>query len=609
MTLGDKNFLLVVSIDLGTSRSGFAYVFRSDEKIFGWTEWSGQPAPYPKTASHLLYSPSGEVVAWGWQAKIKLADLRKNKQAEQYTFIDNFKMELHKKENMTVDGLCITRNGRKFLVVDIISDYLKELKKFALDKIQATKTQAVEENQIRWCLTVPAIWTDVDKDLMRRAAQKAGLIGESRDEQRRLVFAFEPEAAAIFCQLKEQIPALSGMPPGTRFMVVDSGGGTIDMVTYETVLVDGKVGLKGICPPTGSADGSTYVDYEFLQYLKQKLTPEVINHFHDEYPLEYLRLMDTWEGIKCSFNPQDDEITYFPLPTSLYKILDTEYRDILEHLTNEQDGDNENILLKGPTIKSFFRPRLDALVAKMQEQFEKLNGQECDYIFLIGGFSNSPLLQQRVKQEFQARLRQKKVVIPPSLSAAIVEGAAYFGLNEGVTVGRTSLVTYGFERELPFNSKLDPESKKVQRKFFTEQNCKERFSIIVHSGQYVPVNEVKKEITHADRWLQTEIPIRFYTTLKKEPRYIDESGVNFLGELKVDIRDIWEDAEDFKDLVKKGWEYLKNYAFTPENWQVEIKMYFGQTELKVEARDLRTGKILPAIFDFSYTYFSDEVGG
>jgi hypothetical protein len=422
------------------------------------------------------------------------------------------------------------------------------------------------------------------------------------------VFAFEPEAAAIFCQLKEQIPALSGMPPETRFMVADCGGGTIDIVTYETVLVDGKVGLKGICPPTGSADGSTYVDSEFLQYLRQKLTPEVMDHFHDEYPLEYLRLMDTWEGIKCSFNP-DDEITYFPLPTRLYKILDTEYRDILEHLTNEQDGDNENILLDCATMESFFRPRLDALVSKVQEQFEKLNGQECDYIFLVGGFSNSPLLQQRVKQEFEARLRRKKVVIPPNLSAAIVEGAAYFGLNEGVTVGRTSLVTYGFERELPFDSKLDPESKQVQRKFFTGENCKERFSIIVRSGQYVGVNEVKTEITHAERLLQTEIPIRFYKTRKKEPRYIDESGVIFLGELKVNIKDIWEDAEDLKDVVKRGLKYLTNYAFNPENWRVEIKMYFGQTELKVEAKDLRTGKILPATFDLSYTYFSDEVGG
>jgi hypothetical protein len=569
----------------------------------------GQQGSYPKTASHLLYSPEGEVVAWGWQARIKLADLRKNKQAEEYTFINNFKMELHKKEDMTVDGLCITRNGRKFLVVDIISDYLKELKKFALDKIQATKTQAVEENQIRWCLTVPAIWTDVDKDLMRRAAQKAGLIGESRDEQRRLVFAFEPEAAAIFCQLKEQIPALSGMLPGTRFMVVDCGGGTLDIVTYETVLVDGKVRLKGICPPTGSADGSTYVDHEFLQYLRQKLTHEVINRFLDEYPLEYLGLMDTWEGIKCNFNPQDNKITYFPLPIRLYKILDTEYRDILEHLTNEQDGEYENILLDRPTMESFFRPSLDALVSEMQEQFEKLNGQECDYIFLVGGFSNSPLLQQRVKQEFETRLRRKKVVIPPNLSAAIVEGSAYFGLNEGVTVGRTSLVTYGFERELPFDYKLDPESKQVQRKFFTGENCKERFSIIVRSGQYVGVNEVKTEITHADRLLQAEIPIRFYTTRKNEPRYIDESGVNFLGELKVNIKDIWEDAEDLKDVVKRGLEYLTKYAFKPENWQVEIKMYFGQTELKVEARDLRTGKILPVTFDFSYTYFPDEVGG
>lgn len=242
---GNENFLLVVSIDFGTSRSGFAYVFKSDEKIFGYTQWPAQPAPYPKAPTHLLYSPEGKIDAWGWEAREKLARLRKHNKAEGYTFINNFKMELRRKNDMRSGEPCLMVNGRKFLLVDIIADYLRELKSFALGNIQATRTQTVRKKQIRWCLTVPAIWTDEDKDLMRRAAQKAELIGESRDEQRRLVFAYEPEAAAIFCQLKDQIPALSGMNPGTRFMVVDCGGGTIDIVTYEIVKKQtAKLGLK-----------------------------------------------------------------------------------------------------------------------------------------------------------------------------------------------------------------------------------------------------------------------------------------------------------------------------------------------------------------------------
>lgn len=38
-------------------------------------------------------------------------------------------------------------------------------------------------------------------------------------------------------------------------------------------------------------------------------------------------------------------------------------------------------------------------------------------------------------------------------------------------------------------------------------------------------------------------------------------------------------------------------------------MEFGQTELHVEVKDSRTGKILPASFDFSYTYFPEDDGG
>jgi molecular chaperone DnaK (HSP70) len=76
-------------------------------------------------------------------------------------------------------------------------------------------------------MTVPAIWTDKAKAMMREAAIKAGII-DGHDPLERLVFVAEPEAAAAYCENKYNAWNLSHE---CRFMIVDAGGGTIDLIT------------------------------------------------------------------------------------------------------------------------------------------------------------------------------------------------------------------------------------------------------------------------------------------------------------------------------------------------------------------------------------------
>lgn len=57
------------------------------------------------------------------------------------------------------------------------------------------------DEDVRWVITVPAIWRSSAKQLMRQAAYEAGL-GSDRIPQQILI-ALEPEAASLFCrQLK-----------------------------------------------------------------------------------------------------------------------------------------------------------------------------------------------------------------------------------------------------------------------------------------------------------------------------------------------------------------------------------------------------------------------
>ena len=47
------------------------------------------------------------------------------------------------------------------------------MKKYIFETINKKGVVPVD-NDIRWCLTVPAIWTDYSKEVMNQAAQYAG---------------------------------------------------------------------------------------------------------------------------------------------------------------------------------------------------------------------------------------------------------------------------------------------------------------------------------------------------------------------------------------------------------------------------------------------------
>jgi hypothetical protein len=72
-------FRLIVAIDFGTSRSGYAWAWQHDPKVIGRADWPGLKFKYPKTPTHLLYSPDGTLEKWGAEV---LHGLRKHREAE-----------------------------------------------------------------------------------------------------------------------------------------------------------------------------------------------------------------------------------------------------------------------------------------------------------------------------------------------------------------------------------------------------------------------------------------------------------------------------------------------------------------------------------------------
>lgn len=579
----DEFIRLVIAIDFGTSYSGYAYAFTDDRKIFISTEWPGAPAPYPKTLTNLLYSPYGtienEKEDWGWLARQRLAKLRLERKANEYHLFKNFKMELHEsKDRDTNKGPRLSAaNGRNFFVIDLIADYLRLLKIFALKNIKESTGGYIRETEILWCLTIPAIWTDSSKILMRQAAQKAGLI-ENYDDDTHLWLVLEPEAAAWYCQEREA----KQLKVDTRFMVIDCGGGTIDITAYE-ITADKK--LREVAPGTGGPYGSTKIDLNFFQnFLKAKLSSEALDQYHDEEPIDFLEhIIHQWERKKCGFDPRtSSDITSFSISARLYKILATYYPEILKKLADEQEGEDDCIHIDRYTMEMIFQPTLKNIVKVAQEQFQKFDKRGCDYIYLVGGFSTSPLLEQYIREQFGEKTQ---VIKPSNPSAAILFGAILYAFSPEEIIRRTRL-TYGCQITTTFQSGIHKENKKRWYEDLKRYLCEDIFDIFIKAGDIVDINaRITNEYTPL-ACDQNVMSLKLLATKKQNVLYSDEDGVIELGELRIERSDTTSGLD----------------------WTVEVTMYFGRTEIQVEAKDIKTGNQQKTTLHFSSTCATELLG-
>lgn len=559
-------FRVVVAIDFGTSRTGYAYAFTNEEKIYVKTDWPAQPEPYPKTLTQVLYSPEKTLAAWGYEARSRYLDVRRQPDAKKYDFFANFKMKLHSTKNYNSEGPKLTgTSGNTFLVRDIIADFLNVIKTEALKEITRNTSGMLKDNEILWCLTIPAIWKDVDKQIMRQAAQQAGLIGTDSNEEGRLILVLEPEAATLQCRRKAQVK----LDIGSRVMIVDCGGGTVDITVHE-ILTNNQ--LKELAPGSGGAYGSMHVDLEFMGYLKERLTSDVMDKFVAEYPIENLQILADWERQKCHYNPvsNKDDI-YIPIPVKLYNLLRNEFSTVYRNLTSQQDGDDEYIHIDKNRMTQLFKPVVDGIVHLVYEQFKGLDRQQCDYIFLVGGFAASPLLENRLRTEFGSKV--KNILIPPMPGSAVVEGAVYFGLQQDSFL-RKLRRTYGCATRMTFREGIDDINKreKIFDKARREYKCEDRFDIFVRKGESVDTNQSVTRTYVPVFPDQVAMDLRFYTTDNVLPNYVDEAGVSQIGNIRVSMPDTTGGI----------------------NRAVDVTMYFGGTEINVEAKDQTSGKVYTA---------------
>lgn len=170
---------------------------------------------------------------------------------------------------------------------------------------------------------------------------------------------------------------------------------------------------------------------------------------------------------------------------------------------------------------------------------------------------------------------------------AIVRGAVYFGLNPRVITSRVSRRTYGINAGLPFDPALDPASSRIVRPDGSVR-CPTRFLVFVKKNDRLPVDHcIREEMFIYYGTLQVTDIMLYATESDRVPRYYNEAGVHQVAAISVPIPTLPGVAEG-------------------ERISYIVRMYFGMTEVKVEA-DFGTGELYQVHCDFdAINRYDDE---
>jgi hypothetical protein len=581
---------VVAAIDFGTHASGFAWAEKSrlnddplTRKVTFSAGHAGARGGYPKNLTAILVDKDGRVVAWGHAARARWATASDAGNPDQLGYAYAFKMALTGGDagpGVPAVGGSMSLAGRG-QVRSAVAGYLREIRQAALADI--TAAGGCTEAEIRWCITIPAIWDEQERSAMRQAACDAGF----PDDDERLLLSIEPEAAALHCQLRlAELAVLAGGPgnagkPGTRFMVVDCGGGTVDITAYEASGEAGRLDEIGVA--TGGRLGSERINHAFrVTVLARRFGAEAMRRFERENAADLLQLSQDWEQatITAGAGHGRDEAGHFAgpvtisIPLAIWEALDAAAR---ARLAGQANGKPQRLVLDPGDLKALFDTVTTPIVASVEEQLANIRrtcgpGAEPEAVVLVGGLAMSPYVREALRRRFGAEYR---ILVPANPALAVLEGAVHYAYNPRAFASRRSKYTYGFALALPWEAGLDSPMRKFRDKD-QAMMCRDRFAVAVRRLDRVAVDEPFPFVVEPSFTDSSQVTVQLFKTRAADPRYTDDEGCEPVGELAVDVSETAGQAER----------------------PLALLFYFGRSQVQVAAIDLTTGKKFQAAIGF-----------
>lgn len=370
----------------------------------------------------------------------------------------------------------------------------------------------------------------------------------------------------------------AGLRSGTRYMVADCGGGTIDLTVHE--LEEGGW-LKELYRASGGPWGSTGIDQQFELLLGDIFGRNFIIYYKNKCPVGWMELMCGFEAKKKSANTTKCVPVNISLPFSFIdqfkKFTHRSVEQAIQaHNCSDISWSSQGMLrLHTHALLALFNPPITTIIQDIIAILQKPELIGIKFLFIVGGFAESQVLQERIQKALLSEITiPPRLIVPQETSLTTLRGAVMFGLQPTIVRVRRSALTYGVGILNKFVPGIHPEDKKIYKG--GEAWCSDIFDTYVFVDQPIGHGDtVTRSYTPAKSNLQ-ETVITICASDKEFVQYVTDVGVKKVAELKLQMPG-----------STKG-----------KPRELQLTMMFGDTEISVQAVDRASGQIAHAIIDF-----------
>ncbi|TFK63668.1 hypothetical protein BDN72DRAFT_803057 [Pluteus cervinus] len=418
---------LVLAFDVGTTFSGISYSILDPghvPEIKGVTRFPYQDSTSGdfKVPSIIWYDADGKVRAIG--AGAVRDGIEQEAEDGQWSKVEWFKLHL-RPTTLGVDEVSRFTLQMPPLpagktIVEVFADFFRFLYESSRAYIESNYStgrsiwSSIQSDTI-FVISHPNGWEGPQQSQMRQAAILADLIPDTDEGRNRIQFVTEGEASLHFCINQDLMT--ERIKTESRILVVDAGGGTIDISSYKKR--DDKEGsFSELAASECKLRGSIFVTQFARRHLEEYLrdTP-----FSGAVP-DIVRCFD--KSTKLHFRQIEDP--------AFIKFGTFRDNDPAHNIRSGQ------LKLQGVEVAKFFQSPIDCIIDVILRHHRD---HSISAVFLVGGFAASDWLFKRV----QAAVFDKNIGVSRPVSQtnkAVADGAASFYVDHYVST-RVSKFHYG----------------------------------------------------------------------------------------------------------------------------------------------------------------------
>ena len=585
----DNNFMdeeIIIGIDFGSSRTGYAYAFKGKKEINTCKfEGTGEKV---KTLNEVILNDSNEIIEYGFKVKDYI---RKGKLKNNEHYYKEIKMNLYN-NNYKIKSV---NDNKEIDIEELISIILKYLKEKAIKQIKEENNGLEINNNIKWVLTVPAIWDEKNKDIMMRAAKKAGILNETNIN---LFFALEPESASLYCLKELHIKDDLFHAP---YIICDLGAGTGDIVCHERVFIEEEERINEKCTPKGGPFGSDEINKQFKEKVLKLLFGEDTIKFNEKFIqnlkddkkkkifwYHYIKLAEEINAFKESIN--DDYLNYlnetWPIDCSIFfKIKkNLSIKEVVENFNKNckedwkikdytEEEDDRTICFPYAIIYDLTKNITDKIIKILIDIIKQVNNVSS--IFYVGGFCNSNFVFKLIKDTIKKDYPNIKRIRPNQCDDAVLKGSVYYGLEPEKIKIRKARFSLGINTYLGWEDKFENGGIKIFDEEYNGYVCKNSFDTFISKDDDIPYNNrIIRPFTLRDYGNNTYgSTIIIYKSPKPNTLFIDEEGVEEIGRFNLNVSGGDYKGDIFLITLEIGGTFLNASAFH-KNSNTRISMEF-----------------------------------